>query len=377
MLVVWRAPHDCGRILVRVGLIPSTIRSGRLMVERLHPATALPETSDSDAPFVVSLAPLRHGKTGSRVRLLVSACLLGEKVRYDGQHKYDAYLVETLGRYVDWERVCPEADCGLPVPRPSMHLLGDPRAPRLVSRTGEDLTERMRRFTEKRLREIESIELCGYVCKKDSPSSGMGRVKIYDERGMAARSGAGLFTAAFMERYPLVPVEEEGRLHDLELSESFIERVFCRRRWLDLVRDGRRRGRLVQFHADHKFLLLAHGRRGYETLGRLVASAKDQSADELFAAYERGFVAALRQRASKKKTIDVLLHMLGFFKKSLSRDEKAELLETIEAYRRSLSPLIAPLTLIKHYVRKYDVRYLARQVFLSPYPAELTLRAGV
>ncbi len=312
-----------------------------------------------------------------RVRLLVSACLLGENVRYDGQHKYDAFLVEMLGRFVEWERVCPEADCGMPTPRPSMHLVGNPKAPRLVSRTGADLTEPMRRFTQARLGELASVELCGYVCKKDSPSSGMERVKVYNDRGMPERSAAGLFTAAFMERFPLVPVEEEGRLHDAQLRESFIERVFCRRRWLDLLRGGMDRGRLVEFHADHKFLLLAHGRAGYAALGRLVASAKAHRTDALFAAYERDFVAALRQRSTKKKVIDTLQHMLGFFKKELTRDEKAELLEAIEAYRQSLTPLIVPLTLIKHYVRKYDVDYLARQVFLSPYPADLMLRNHV
>jgi len=343
------------------------------MAERRLVAT-LPTESDSDTPSVSPPSPQRTGAVLGRIRLLVSACLLGDNVRYDGSHKYDAFLVELLGRFVEWERVCPEADCGLPTPRPSMHLVGDPKAPRLVSRTGADLTQPMERFIAARLHDLESVELCGYVCKKDSPSSGMERVKVYNERGMAERSGAGLFTAAFMERFPLVPVEEEGRLHDAALRESFIERVFCRRRWLDLLRDGLDRGRLVEFHTDHKFLLLAHGRTGYEALGRLVASAKGQRADTSFAAYERGLVAALRQRATKKKTIDVLQHMLGFFKKELSKDETAELLEAIEAYRQSLTPLVVPLTLIKHYVRKYEVDYLARQVFLAPYPAELMLR---
>ena len=347
------------------------------MVKRIRPATTLPTESDSDAPSVTPPSRAQTAAVPGCVRLLVSACLLGENVRYDGQHKYDAFLVEMLGPFVEWERVCPEVDCGLPTPRPSMHLVGDPKAPRLISRSGADLTEPMQRFTQARLGELASVDLCGYVCKKDSPSSGMERVKVYNDRGMSERSAAGLFTAAFMERFPLVPVEEEGRLHDAELREWFVERVFCRRRWLDLLRDGMDRGRLVEFHADHKFLLLAHGRTGHAALGRLVASAKTHRTDDLFAEYERGFVAALRQRSTKKKVIDVLQHMLGFFKKELTRDEKAELLEAIEAYRRSLTPLVVPLTLIKHYVRKYDVDYLARQVFLSPYPAELMLRNHV
>jgi uncharacterized protein YbgA (DUF1722 family)/uncharacterized protein YbbK (DUF523 family) len=310
-------------------------------------------------------------------RLLVSACLLGEKVRYDGQHKLDHFLVRQLGRFVEWERVCPESDSGMPTPRPSMHLVGDPQNPRLVNRKGEDLTEQMLGFVRAKLEELQGAPLCGFVCKKDSPSSGMTRVKIYNERGMAERVGAGLFTAAFVQRFPLVPVEEEGRLHDPRLRESFIERIFCRRRWLDLLEGGKTRGRLVEFHSDHKLLLLSHGREAYSALGRLVAAAKEHRPAELYELYERGFMAALARPATVKKTTDVLMHMVGYFKKQLSSDEKAELLETVDGYRREQVPLIVPLVLIRHYVRKYGVAYLARQRFLSPYPAELMLRNHV
>ncbi len=337
-------------------------------------AIPLPNESDSDSK---ATTPAVGAAGSSRIRLLVSACLLGDEVRYDGGHKYDAFLVESLGPFVEWERVCPEVDAGMPTPRPSMHLVGDASLPRLVSRTGADLTGQMQKSIESKLRQLEKVELCGYVCKKDSPSSGMTRVKVYEQDGQAKRVGSGLFTAAFMQRFPLVPVEEEGRLHDPWLRESFIERIFCRRRWLDLVKGGKQRGRLVEFHADHKFLLLTHGRAGYTELGRLVAAAKDYRNDELFATYEKGFMAALGQRTTVKKVTDVLQHMLGFFKKQLTSDEKAEMLETITAYRSSLVPLIVPLTLIKHYVRKYEVAYLARQVYLSPYPAELMLRNHV
>lgn len=335
----------------------------------------MPEKSDSDA--TTDSEPARQAARAGRIRLLVSACLLGERVRYDGQHKYDPFLVEVLGRFVSWERVCPEADAGMPIPRPSMHLLTDGKQVHLVSRTGADLTAQMRAFIESKLDQLARIELCGYVCKKDSPSSGMERVKVYDQRGQAERVGAGLFTAAFMERFPLIPVEEEGRLHDANLRESFIERVFCRRRWLDMVEGGLRAGHLVEFHADHKYLLLSHGRSHYTALGRLVASAGKQDPAQLFAAYEKGFMAAVARPATTKKITDVFQHMVGFLKQQLAHDEKAELLETIDAYHKQLVPLIVPLTLIKHHVRKYQVSYLARQVFLNPYPAELMLRNHV
>ncbi|OGQ94362.1 MAG: hypothetical protein A2284_06615 [Deltaproteobacteria bacterium RIFOXYA12_FULL_61_11] len=308
------------------------------------------------------------------VRVLVSACLLGEEVRYDGKHTYDAFLVEQLGRHVVWEGICPERDSGMPIPRPPMRLIGEAAAPRLISRTGADLTEQMQRFIERKLAALEAIELCGYVCKSNSPSSGMTQVHIYDEQGRAAGTGSGLFTAAFLRRFPLIPVEEEGRLRDARLREAFIERLFCRRRWLDLMASGPDRGTLVEFHTEHKFLLLSHGRRGYTELGRLVAAAKDYEPQTLFATYEKMFMATLAQPSTVKKVLDVLQHLLGFFKEQLSGDEKRELLETFETYRRSQVPLIVPLTLIQQYVRKYEVTYLARQVYLSPYPADLMLR---
>jgi len=313
------------------------------------------------------------------VRILVSACLLGETVRYDGGHKRDPFLVETLGPFVEWVRVCPEVDCGLPVPREAMHLVGDPERPRLVTvRTGIDHTDRMERWTEARLDELAGLDLCGYICKKGSPSSGMERVKVYGAGGgIPVRTGAGIFTRRFMERFPRIPVEEEGRLVDPVLREMFIERVFCLRRFRDLLNRPLSRGALVEFHTDHKLLLLSHDRRHYEELGRIVAGAKRLPVDKLYRKYEEVFLAALEHKATPKKCADVLSHMMGYFKKTLSSTEKQEMIEVIDQYRRRLVPLVVPVTLIRHYVRKYDVAYLARQVFLDPHPVELMLRNHV
>ncbi|HEY3356836.1 MAG TPA: DUF523 and DUF1722 domain-containing protein [Polyangia bacterium] len=312
------------------------------------------------------------------IKILISACLLGEKVRYDGQHKRDAFLVETLGQYVEWVRVCPEVDCGLPVPREAMRLVGDAAAPRLVgNRTGEDFTARMVQFARARLRALEGVELCGYVCKKGSPSSGMERVKLYDEHGVPRPAAAGIFTRLFMEHFPLVPVEEEGRLQDPVLREMFVERVFCLKRWRDLVRGGATRGRLVEFHTDHKMLLLAHGRVPYTALGRLVAGAKERPVGRLYDEYLAGFMAALGQRLTARKITDVLTHMAGHLRGALSAAERQELRGLIGQYHDRLVPLVAPLTLLKHHVRKHGVEYLARQVFLDPHPVELMLRNHV
>ena len=314
-----------------------------------------------------------------RIKVLVSACLLGEKVRYDGGHKRDLFLIETLGPFVEWVRVCPEADCGLPVPREAMRLVGDPKHPRLVTnKIGVDHTERMERWAKARLEELSGLDLCGYICKKDSPSSGMERVKVYGTGdGVPARTGAGVFTRMFMERFPRVPVEEEGRLTDPVLREMFIERVFCLRRFRDLFARPLSRGALVDFHTDHKMLLLSHDRGHYEEMGRLVAGAKSVPIETLYRNYGEIFMASLAHKATPKKCADVLMHMIGHFKNMLSSDEKQELLYIIDQYRRRLVPLVVPVTLVRHYVRKYGVAYLARQVFLNPHPVELMLRNHV
>jgi uncharacterized protein YbgA (DUF1722 family)/uncharacterized protein YbbK (DUF523 family) len=315
---------------------------------------------------------------GEPIRILISSCLLGEKVRYDGGHKREGYLVETLGRFVEWVPVCPEVDCGLPTPREAMRLVGDPAAPRLVtSKGGVDHTERMVEFARRKLKDLGPLNLCGYICKKDSPSSGMERVKVYGDSGIPSKVGAGVFTKAFMDHFPLIPVEEEGRLNDPVLREMFIGRVFTLRRFRDLIAQGKTRGGLVAFHTDHKLLLLSHDRKGYTEMGRLVAAAKELAPSVLYDRYQGLLMESLSAKPTVKKSADVLHHMMGYFKKVLTKDEKQELLEVISRYRERLIPLIVPVTLVAHYVRKYRVSYLERQVFLHPHPVELMLRNHV
>ncbi len=312
------------------------------------------------------------------IRILISSCLLGEPVRYDGGHKRDGFLVETLGRFVEWVPICPEVDCGMPTPREPMRLVGDPASPRLLGgRSGSDHTDRMLQWSRSRLEELGGIGLCGYICKKDSPSSGMTRVKVYGPSGAPSRTGAGIFTKAFLERFPLIPVEEEGRLADPVLREMFIGKVFTLRRYRDLLSRNRTRGGLVAFHTDHKLLLLSHGRKSYTEMGRLVARAKEIPVADLFDRYQRLLMEALSAKPTQRKCSDVLLHMAGHFRKLLTDDERQELLEVIDRYRNRLVPLVVPVTLFRHHVRKYRVEYLARQVFLDPHPAELMLRNHV
>jgi uncharacterized protein YbgA (DUF1722 family)/uncharacterized protein YbbK (DUF523 family) len=313
-----------------------------------------------------------------KIRLGISTCLLGENVRYDGGHKLDRFLTDTLGRYVGYVPVCPEVECGLPVPRESMHLQGNSRSPRLVtSRSKIDMTDRMIQWARKRVVELEKEELCGFIFKMNSPSSGMERVKVYNDQGIPLKKGVGMFARVFMEHFPLLPVEDEGRLHDPELRENFIERIFTLKRWREALAVKRGRGSLVDFHSRHKLLILSHSPVHYREMGKLVAGGKGLLLKELYRRYESSLMEALKLRTTPKKNANVLLHMMGYFRKQLSSDEKEELLELIENYRRHYLPLIVPVTLINHYVRKYDQPYLKQQVYLNPHPLELQLRNHV
>lgn len=307
----------------------------------------------------------------------VSSCLLGEQVRYDGGHKHDRYITDILGRYFRFLPVCPEVGCGLSIPREAMRLEGDSANPRLMTgRSRIDLTEQMLTFCTAKVKELEGEDLCGFIFKKDSPSSGLFRVKVY-HNGAAVKNGSGLFAAAVARKFPLLPMEEEGRLNDSNLRENFIERVFWYRRWKDFLADVPTLGRLVEFHTAHKLLMMAHSPVVYRTMGALVAHGKELLLPELLQRYEELSVKGLALLATTKKNTNVLQHMMGYFKEQLSSEEKAELLEVIDQYHDQLTPLIVPLTLLRHYVRKYDQQYLKGQVYLSPHPAELMLRNHV
>ena len=304
--------------------------------------------------------------------------MLGERVRWDGAHKLDRYLTDTLGKFVEYVPVCPEVECGFGTPREPFRQVGDPDSPRLItSRTKIDYTDRMNRWARKRVIELEKEDLCGFIFKSRSPSSGMERVKVYNEKGIPVKKGVGMFARAFMEHFPLIPVEEDGRLHDPILRENFIERVFVFKRWRETLSEKESRGDLVNYHTKHKMLILSHSPEHHRIMGKLVARAKDIPLKDLHKQYQKLFMEALRLKSTPKKNTNVLTHILGYFKKQLSADEKQELLEIIDLYRGASVPLIVPITLINHYVRKYDQPYLKEQYYLNPHPLELQLRNHV
>jgi uncharacterized protein YbgA (DUF1722 family)/uncharacterized protein YbbK (DUF523 family) len=313
-----------------------------------------------------------------RIRLGVSSCLLGEKVRFDGGHKHDRFLTDVLGRYVEWVPVCPEVEVGLPVPRDSLRLVGTPEAPRLVQeKTGEDLTARMERYARERVRALAELDLDGYVLKRASPTCGLFRVRVYREGGVPAADGRGLFAEALVSALPALPVEEEGRLNDPAIRENFIERVFASARWRAFVATRPRPRDLVAFHTAHKLAVLAHSPAHYARLGRLAATAGRAFTRAKLDAYHALLMDAFAVRATRGRHANVLAHMAGYVKRDLGADERTELVEVIDEYRGGLVPLVVPLTLVKHHVRRLGVRYLADQVYLNPHPKELMLRNHV
>lgn len=313
-----------------------------------------------------------------RIKLGISTCILGENVRWNAGHSRDAFITDTLGQFVDFVPVCPEVECGFGVPREPFRLVGDPAAPRLITReTKVDYTDRMLTWAKKRVIELEKEGLFGFVFKSRSPSSGMERVKVYGEKGHPVLKGVGLFARAFMDHFPLVPVEEDGRLHDLKIRENFIERIFVFKRWRELLDEAPIRGKLVEFHTRHKLLILSHSPKDHRIMGKMVAGAKNLPLKRLYDHYQVNLMEALRLKSTPKKHINVLLHMMGYFKRELSSDEKQELLGVIDHYRQGYVPLVVPLTLMNHYVRKYKQPYLQKQYYLNPHPAELKLRNHV
>lgn len=310
-----------------------------------------------------------------QIKLGVSACLLGQNVRYNGGHSRDPFITDTLSQYVEFVPVCPEVECGFPIPREALRLVGVPESPRLITiSTKQDHTERMLSWCSKKVRELEEHDLYGFIFKKGSPSSGMERVKVYDSKGMPSNRGIGMFARAFMEHFPVLPVEEDGRLHDPQLRENFIEAIFVLKRWRESLSPKPTRGRCVEFHTKHKLLLMVHSPNHMRLMGKLVASVKDHSVDDFRFQYQKLLIEALRLKPTRRKHTDVLMHCMGFLKKLLSSDEKRELLEIIEHYRQGHLPLIVPVTLLNHYVRKYDPPYLKDQCYLKPHPIELQLR---
>ncbi|MCA9673359.1 MAG: DUF523 and DUF1722 domain-containing protein [Myxococcales bacterium] len=323
--------------------------------------------------------PAQDFSAGGVIRIGISACILGQEVRYNGGHKLDRFIRDTLGAFVEFVPVCPEVDIGLGVPRETLRLVQDDSDPdgeplMQAPKSGADHSKKMLRYAQRKVAELSKLDLCGYIVQKGSPSCGMERVRVYPrlDGGMPRRDGRGLFTRVLMQKLPLLPVEEDGRLNDPLLRENFIERVFAYRRLRQLFAGRWTIGQLVSFHGSEKLLLMAHSPG--KALGQLVAKAKAVPRAQLKDDYSRLFLETLARRSTVRKHVNVLQHIVGYFRKRLDDDSRREVHDLIEAYRNQLVPLVVPVTLIRHHVRKLEIDYLMGQSYLSPHPRELMLR---
>ncbi|HEX9944674.1 MAG TPA: DUF523 and DUF1722 domain-containing protein [Thermoanaerobaculia bacterium] len=322
-----------------------------------------------------ALPPTAAASEIPRVRVGISACLLGEEVRYNGGHKRDAFLVDTFGRYVEWVPVCPEVELGMGTPRPPIRLERHGGEVRLVMpSTGADYTDAMRAWAGRRVDALAGLDLDGYILKQDSPSCGMERVKVYHGPGAPLKEGRGLFACVLLCRLPDLPVEEEGRLNDPLLRENFVTRVFVHHRWREGEKEGWTRTSLMRFHERHKLLLMARNQCGMRRLGRLLGESDGEiPIEDLAREYRQGLTEILHRPATRRGHTNVLHHLAGYVSDQIDREDRAELAEAIEHYRLGLLPLVVPLTLIRHHVRRLGAEYLQDQVYLEPHPHELML----
>ncbi|MBI9102483.1 MAG: DUF523 and DUF1722 domain-containing protein [Spirochaetales bacterium] len=310
----------------------------------------------------------------NRIKIGISSCLLGNKVRFDGQHKHDRFITGTLGQWCEFVPVCPEVECGLSIPREAMRLVGNEQEYRLVTnKTFLDITPKMRSWAEIRLNELVKEDLVAFIFKTKSPSSGLRAVKIYKESGdLYSRNGRGIFAEMFTEKFPYIPVEDEGRLHDPAIRENFIEKIFILQRWKESVREGSAAA-LVDFHTRHKYVFMAHSPQKQKDLGKITADAGSREYKDVRDDYFAVLLDILNNQKTVAKNINVLQHIMGYFKADLTSDEKAELIEIIDKYKSGYIPLIVPLTLLNHFVRKYKQPYLTDQWYLNPHPFEIGL----
>ena len=314
----------------------------------------------------------------SEIKIGVSSCLLGAKVRFDSGHKKDDFVTDLLGSFVQYVAVCPEIEVGMGVPREAVQLIGSVESPKMVgNKSGIDWTDKMNKYTSTRLQKKDISEVSGFILKRKSPSCGMERIKVYNDKGMPDYKGVGLFAKQLLEKFPYLPIEEEGRLQDAKLRENFIIRIFAYKRLQNLYAQKFNKNKFIEFHTIHKYLILSHSTKHYQLLGKMIGNIKNLNPDEIKISYRELFMEALHLKATVKKHTNVLQHILGFMKNELTPFEKKSVLDSIDDYYKGLVPLIVPITLLKNFIYKYDIAYIKDQIYLNPHPKELMLRNHV
>lgn len=308
------------------------------------------------------------------IRIGISSCILGEKVRYDGGHKLDRYLADVFGKYAEWVPVCPEVEVGMGIPRPTVRLIQIEDRIHMISKKGDDYTDEMNRYTQMRTAALASDHLSGYILKSGSPSCAMERMRFYDAEGIPRGRRSGLYADGLLKAFPHLPIEDDGRLRDARIRENFVTRVFAHHRWMQMINEGLSRARLVAFHQSYKHHLMARNQVAARRLGRLVGTPQEYDTDEQLAdAYFSEFMTAMKRTPSRRGHTNVLHHMSGYVSRVIDPEDRRELADMINQYRLERLPLIVPLIMLRHYARKYDIAYLQDQVYLDPHPDELML----
>ncbi|WQG58990.1 DUF523 and DUF1722 domain-containing protein [Pseudomonas sp. RTB3] len=315
----------------------------------------------------------------AKPRIGISACLMGVEVRFNGGHKESHLCTRSLTEYFDFVPACPEVAIGMGIPREAIRLIGDPANPQAVGSVHSELnvTQALADYGTHMATEMDDI--CGYIFMQKSPSCGLERVKVYQDNGVPATDGGrGIYAQAFCARHPNLPVEEDGRLNDPVLRENFITRVFVYDSWQQLLAEGLTRHRLLSFHARYKYLLMAHSPAHYKSLGNLLGSmSKGDNLSELADCYFSELMSALKKCATRGTHTNVLQHLNGYFKKTMSAGDSQEMQRLIAQYRRGVVPLVVPLTLLKHHLRQNPDPYVAQQIYLQPHPENLSLRNAI
>ncbi|SDV04500.1 YbgA family protein [Pseudomonas mucidolens] len=317
--------------------------------------------------------------TTGKPKIAISACLLGENVRFNGGHKQSPLCSQTLSEYFDFVPLCPEVAIGLGIPREAIRLVGDPQQPQAVGSVHRELNVTQPLHNYARQMAAEHTDLCGYIFMQKSPSCGLERVKVYRDNGTPAESGGrGIYAQAFCARHPDLPVEEDGRLHDPVLRENFLTRVFVYADWQQLRVEGLTRHGVLCFHARYKYQLMAHSPAHYKSLGNMLGNMRQaEDLDNLAARYFSELMAGLKKCATRGTHSNVLQHISGYLKHVISAEDKQEMQTLIGQYRHGIVPLVVPLTLLKHHFRQHPDRYIAQQAYLQPHPENLSLRNAI
>ncbi|HEX8593187.1 MAG TPA: DUF523 and DUF1722 domain-containing protein [Pseudomonas sp.] len=308
-------------------------------------------------------------------KLGISACLLGAEVRFNGGHKESHLCTRALTEYFEFVPACPEVAIGMGIPREPIRLVGDAENPQALGSVNRELnvTQALADYGVQMAAELDDIS--GYIFMQKSPSCGLERVKVYRENGAPVDGGGrGIYAQAFCARHPNLPVEEDGRLNDPVLRENFITRVFAYAAWHELLKIGLTRRSLTEFHSRYKYQLMANDPVQYRALGNMLGGMGRSDPNDIAEQYFSDLMTALKKCATRRTHTNVLQHLTGYLKQTISAADKQEIQQLIAQYHQGIVPLIVPLTLLKHHFRQHPDPYVALQVYMQPHPENLSLR---